>query len=201
MALIFTPTPERRILVITASGLRLLIFLIASSTLDIVSSIFPGRFLRSLKLRARFTAEKVKPKPGEKNKQDQVNINITSPRRAAITVLQSGSKLAITSNDAYEYQEGDLIKVEIAADFLEGSGNPFKDYDPFDFNLSSCPLVEEGGCSITANLNKIEITPYSSDFEIVFDGLHPHWGYVTKYKLIRIAKEDLNGESKEEEQS
>ena len=91
-----------------------------------------------------------------------------------------------------------MFKVEIAADCLEGNGNPFKDYDPFDFNLSTCRLLEENGCTFTADLNKIEIRPYGSEFELIFDGLHPYWGYVIRYKLIRRPIEDLNNESLDE---
>ena len=80
----------------------------------------------------------------------------------------------------------------------EGNGNPFKDYDPFDFNLSTCRLLEENGCTFTADLNKIEISPYGSDFELIFDGLHPYWGYVIRYKLIRRPIEDSSGDQLDE---
>ena len=161
---------------------------------DYFSDLFPVVSIDSL-----LPSElKNKPKTEKQDTQDTVDIEINSPRRSAISVSQSEGKIAIISNKEYEFEEGDLLKVEIAADCLEGNGNPFKDYDPFDFNLSTCRLLEENGCTFTADLNKIEISPYGSDFELIFDGLHPYWGYVIRYKLIRRAIEDLSGDQLDE---
>ena len=162
---------------------------------DYFSDLFPVVSVESL---LPSELKKNKSNTDKKDTQDVVDIEINSPRRSAISVSQSEGKIAVTSNEEYEYEEGDMFKVEIAADCLEGNGNPFKDYDPFDFNLSTCRLLEENGCTFTADLNKIEIRPYGSEFELIFDGLHPYWGYVIRYKLIRRPIEDLNNESLDE---
>ena len=56
--------------------------------------------------------------------QDTVDIDIKQARRAAINVIQDGGKIASLLHE-YIF-EGDSLIVEIAADVLEGNGDPFK---------------------------------------------------------------------------
>ena len=45
---------------------------------------------------------------------------------------------------------------------------------------------------ISINFNKVEINPFTSSFKVIFEGLHPHWDYVHRYRMItkKIDEED-----------
>ena len=166
---------------------------------DYFADLFPELSIESLLESKKREKMKVEDKK-EETIQDTVDIDIKQARRAAINVIQDGGKIAITSTPEYIFNEGDSLIVEIAADVLEGNGDPFKEYSPFDFDLSNCTQLEEDGCSFSANLNRLTITPYSSEFCLIFDGLHPYWGYVTRYSLSNNMLQDLENQSMEADQ-
>ena len=97
---------------------------------DYFADLFPELSIESL-LESKREKMKVEDKK-EETIQDTVDIDIKQARRAAINVIQDGGKIAITSTPEYIFNEGDSLIVEIAADVLEGNGDPFKEYSPFD---------------------------------------------------------------------
>lgn len=166
---------------------------------DYFSDLFPELSIDSL-LESTKKDKTKSDQQKEETVQDPVDIDIKQARRAAINVIQNGGKIAIISTPEYEYEEGDMLSVDLAADVLEGNGDPFKEYSAFDFDLSNCNQLEEDGCSFSAKLNTIIIKPYSSDFRVIFDGLHPFWGYVTRYSLSNNILQDLENQSMEVDQ-
>ena len=121
-----------------------------------------------------------------------VDLPPSLPKAIRIDQEEGTGNIKISSTNNYVFNEGDKFIITLAADCPEGTGNPFSEYTRYDFDLRKCTVAVEDGCLIEANFNKVEINPFTSSFKVIFEGLHPHWDYVHRYRMItkKIDEED-----------
>ena len=156
-------------------------------------SLFPDEFLNKEGSKKNKKPKDItKPDDGTDPALPPIDLPPSLPKAIIINQEEGKGNIQITSTKDYIFNEGDKFIVTLAADCPEGTGNPFSEYTRFDFDLRKCTVAIEEGCVINADLNKVEIRPFTSAFRIIFEGLHPHWDYVHRYRMItqKIVEEE-----------
>ena len=154
------------------------------------SNLFPYVFIKQK------TNKRKKVKKGKKESPNPPVIPITPKTPPALNIKQDEDIIRIKSTADYDYKEGDSFTITLAASSLEGNKNPFKEYSIFDFDLADSSrfrIALENGCEVMmSKRNKITFEPYSKDFEILIQGFHPHWGYISKYQYKNLKDNESN---------
>jgi hypothetical protein len=106
-------------------------------------------------------------KPGG-GKNDPPVPPIVPPPPGAVSLTISQGGFRISGSDGAAMPE--RVTVEVA--YAVRRGNPFKKYEPYDFNLGEKPIQIscEGASPVVVERNRLEIEPAVADFSVTVAG-------------------------------
>ncbi len=141
-----------------------------------VSSIISYVYLPPKELKTDFLKDvfyvNVEPEI-EKDEEEDVSgevkepIPVPKPRRYRLTKIDGGFRLIKSKNEIEP-----PLKVRISCAYDTRKGNPFKNYELYDFDLSNSDFtIKSNGCTVSQqNENKIELTIEEKEFEFEVTG-------------------------------
>jgi hypothetical protein len=135
----------------------------------------------------------VTAKPSAPKKTTPVTVKVTNrkPKLIQITDISGGVRISSTNEPI---QVGQRILATFAYERVQGEGDAFSSYHPFDFDLADpaqITIIPTGVTIVSSNENKLRVIVDDAGFSLDIVGFSDQQRLICKAKILPAQKSDI----------